>query len=314
MTSGSERPLRLGTRGSDLALTQARGIAARLAGHGVESEVVVIRTSGDADQVRPFAEVGAPGLFVRELEAALAEGRVDVAVHCYKDLPSLSPDGLVVAAMPEREDARDRLLVRAEHHDPDAGPIPVRGGARVGTASARRAALLAHLRPDLTATHLRGNVPTRVRRLRDGEHDAVLLAGAGLDRLALAAGRGECAPLDLDGLVLHDLEPTVFVPAPSQGALALQVRADDARAAELARRLDVPDEHELVRAERALLARVEAGCQVPFGAWCRRVGDELELFGALAVDGALRRSARRGRDAEALAREVHAELLPEAAR
>lgn len=313
MTSGSERPLRLGTRGSDLALTQARGIAARLAGHGVESEVVVIRTSGDADQVRPFAEVGAPGLFVRELEAALAEGRVDVAVHCYKDLPSLSPDGLVVAAMPEREDARDRLLVRAEHHDPGSGPIPVRGGARVGTASARRAALLAHLRPDLTATHLRGNVPTRVQRLRDGEHDAVLLAGAGLDRLALAAARGECAPLDLEGLVLHDLDPTLFVPAPSQGALALQVRAADARAAELARRLDVPDEHELVRAERALLARVEAGCQVPFGAWCRRVGDELELFGALAVDGALRRSVRRGQDAEALAREVHAELLPEAA-
>ena len=309
--STQDQALRLGTRGSDLALTQAHGIAARLGELGVACEVVIIRTSGDADQVRPFAQVGAPGLFVRELEGALEEGRVDVAVHCYKDLPSLSPEGLVVAAMPEREDPRDRLLVRAEHHDADAGPIPVRQGCRVGTASARRTALLAHLRPDLEATHLRGNVPTRVQRLREGQHDAVLLAGAGLDRLALAASRGECAPLDLEGLVVHDLDPTLFVPAPSQGALALQVRRDDARAAELVQRLDQPEEHELVRAERALLAAVEAGCQVPFGAWCRREGEELELFAALDVDGELRRSTQRGRDPRDLARAVHDDLLPE---
>ncbi|MFT7487297.1 MAG: hydroxymethylbilane synthase [Candidatus Paceibacteria bacterium] len=147
-------PFKIGTRGSALALTQAHGVAADLKRLGRESVVIIIKTSGDLDQTRPFAEVGAPGLFVRELERALSEGCVDVAVHCYKDLPSDSPDDLLVAACPEREDPRDRLLVRADRVDADGEVFPLAQGARVGTASARRRALVAELRPDLECVHL----------------------------------------------------------------------------------------------------------------------------------------------------------------
>lgn len=303
--------LRLGTRGSALAMTQARHMAALLDGLGVASEIVVIKTQGDKDQVRPFAEVGAPGLFVRELEGALQDGRVDVAVHCYKDLPSDSPDDLVVVAMPEREDPRDRLLISAKRFDPAAGLLPVAHGARVGTASARRVALLKHLRPDLEAVHLRGNVPTRVGKLKTGDYDAVLLASAGLERLARAAGLGECDPLDMEGVRAVDLDPTAFVPAPSQGALALQARRDDAATAAVLERLDQSGDHASVRVERDLLARVEAGCQVPFGAYCIAGASGFELHAVLEHAGEMRRSLRSGDDGAALAAAALTDLLPE---
>ncbi len=304
----SARTLRIGTRGSALAMTQARHMAARLNELGHTSEIVVVRTTGDADQVRPFAEVGAPGVFVRELESALQEERVDLAVHCYKDLPSLSPDDLVVAAMPEREDPRDRLLVAEAAHDADAPGLPLREGARVGTASARRRALVQDLRPDLVCENLRGNVPTRIDKLRAGEHDAIVLASAGLLRLERAARLGEGPALERDGLVELDLPPESFVPAPSQGALALQVREADDQLRSLLVALDDSAGHRAVRVERELLARVEAGCQAPFGAWCRQTtGGELELFGVLEVAGELRRWNGVGAD-DALAREA-ADLL-----
>lgn len=315
--SALERPdprgsaLKLGTRGSALAMTQARHMAALLEGLGVASEIVVIKTQGDKDQVRPFAEVGAPGLFVRELEGALQEGRVDVAVHCYKDLPSDSPDDLIVVAMPEREDPRDRLLINAERYDAQAGLLPVAEGARVGTASARRVALLKHLRPDVEPVHLRGNVPTRVGKLRTGDYDAVLLASAGLERLARAAELGECEPIDLEGIHCVDLDPAAFVPAPSQGALALQARRGDAQTAEVLARLDQAGAHAAVRVERDLLARVEAGCQVPFGAYCVATPGGYELHAVLEHAGTLRRSLRAGSDGHALAAAALADLLPE---
>lgn len=302
--------LRLGTRGSLLALAQARDVARRLAGAGHEVEVVVIKTLGDADKARPFAQVGAPGLFVRELERALLEERVDLAVHCYKDLPSLSPEELVVSAMCERADSRDMLVVRRESVEAGEGLIPLARGARVGTASARRQALLRHLRPDLEPQLLRGNVPTRLAKLTAGDHDAIVLAAAGLERLERAATLGEIDALDTSDVQVFPLDPELFVPAPSQGALALQVRARDEATLAATRELDDPMEHRAVSAERELLRLVEAGCQVPFGAWATHASaDELDLHAALDIEGELRRAVVRGRDPLQLAREAHARLL-----
>lgn len=297
--------LRIGTRGSALALAQAGDVAARLRQRaGVDAvELLPIQTAGDSDRTSPFARVGAAGIFVRAIERALAEGEVDLAVHSYKDLPSESPEGLVVAAVPEREDPRDRLLVRAEANAPERGLLPLQSGARVGTASARRAALIHSLRPDLEVEHLRGNVPTRVERLRAGDFDAILLAGAGIDRLTRAG------QLALGGeIAAHDLDPERFVPAPSQGAIACQVRAGDEATREAVASLDDAAAHRPVRAERALLARVQAGCDVPFGAWCRADGDALTLFAFFEGDRGPRTARATGAEPDGLADEVFARL------
>lgn len=310
MNPGDE--LRIGTRGSALALTQARDIQARLARLGHGARIEVIKTSGDQDQTRPFAQVGAPGLFVREIERALVESRIDVAVHCYKDLPSDSPADLEIVAMPEREDPRDRLLIRAEAHAPDAAGLPLVEGARIGTASARRQALVRDLRADCSCVHLRGNVPTRVDKVRGDDYDAILLASAGLDRLDRAARREECVAIERGDLVEVDLDPLDFVPAPSQGALALQVRLGDDHVRAIVAQLDDPLPHHAIRAERALLALVDAGCQVPFGAYCHATSEgNLKLIAALEVDGVMRRHKALGADPIALAKAVFAVLLPE---
>jgi hydroxymethylbilane synthase len=301
--------LRLGTRGSALARTQSATVARALEALGHAVELVRIETAGDRDAARPFAAVGAPGVFVRALEEALLADRVDLAVHSYKDLPSLSPDELMVAATPPRADARDRLLV-APHAWDERAAIPVRAGARIGTASARRIALLAEMRPDVAPEFLRGNVDTRLARLGAGGFDAILLAAAGLDRLA---GGGGARPSEAVRAV--ELDPAVFVPAPAQGALALQVRVGDAATRSAVERLDDAAARRAVTAERALLALVEAGCQAPFGAYARATpdgadGDRLELFAVLARDGRLRRAHAAGGDPVALARTAFAALLP----
>ncbi len=306
--------LRLGTRGSRLALAQSGDVARMFEARGHEVEVQVIKTTGDRDRDRAFVEVGAPGVFVIEIEQALVAGSIDVAVHSYKDLPSKSPAELVVAAVPERVDAADRLLVRPEAHEPAQGLIPVRRDGVIGTASARRQALLRHFRPDLRAELLRGNLPTRVAKVRDGVFDATLLAAAGLMRLdRTAATRDPAVALDRGGIVEVRLDPAVFVPAPSQGALAIQVRRDDAPVRAEVEALDDVAAHRAVRAERALLALVEGGCQVPFGAWARAVdGGLLEMMALLEreVDGGLRlvRAVGRGPDPEALAASMWEEL------
>ncbi len=265
--------IRIGTRGSRLALTQTRMVAAMLARHGHESEIVIIKTAGDSDHIRPFAQVGEPGVFVREIETALCEERVDLAVHSYKDVPSKSPERLVIAAVPERVDTADRLLVRAESAVPGLLPLPLRPNAKIGTASARRLSLLKHLRPDVTTELLRGNLPTRVRRVVAGDFDATLLASAGLTRLDREAEKDPEQRLDRTGIHEVRLDPEVFIPAPSQGAVAVQVRRDDAGALAAAAQIDDVPAHRAVRAERALLVRVEGGCQVPFGAWCQALPD-----------------------------------------
>ena len=294
--------LKIGTRGSRLALAQARMVARMLAERGRASEIVVIKTAGDRDRDRAFAQVGAPGVFVREIEQALLDGAVDLAVHSYKDLPSKSPDALAVVAVPERADAADRLLVRAAASDPSLDPLPLAKGARVGSASARRRALLARLRPDVTVELLRGNLPTRVRRVAEGYFDATLLAAAGLDRLDRAAADAPEERLDRSALVETRLDPELFVPAPSQGAVAVQARVADAATVEAAAAIDDPAAHRAVRAERALLAAVEGGCQVPFGAHCRALdGGRLTMTAFLERDGCWRDAAGEADDPEELA-------------
>ncbi len=296
--------IRIGTRGSRLALVQARAVARRLEALGYRVELVVVRTEGDRDRTRPFVELGAFGLFVREIERALLDGRCDLAVHSLKDLPTRLPEGLALLGVPERRDAADVLVARPAAFVPAAPGLPLGAGARVGTASARRRAFLAAERPDLAFGLLRGNLPTRLARVASGEFDATVLAAAGIERLREA---GEELPLGQ--LVLHRLEPDRFVPAPGQGAIGIEGRADDAAIAPLVRVLDDPVLHREVRAERSLLARVEGGCQVPLGARARTVGEEIVLVAALGrEDGSVARVEARGTSPEAVAEAAFAGL------
>lgn len=258
--------LRIGSRGSKLARWQAEWVAARLNELGARTRIEIIRTTGDRITDAALAKIGGKGLFTREIEEALLEGRVDLAVHSMKDLPTAMPGGLVVAAVPPREDPRDAVVgCRLEE-------LPA--GARVGTSSLRRTAQLRLLRPDLVIEPVRGNVDTRLRRLEEGRYEAIVLAAAGLRRLGWEARIAEVLP------------PDVMLPAVGQGALAIETRADG-EAFELCRRLDDPASHQAVSAERALLTALGGGCQVPIAAHAV-VTDETLRLRALVVspDGA----------------------------
>lgn len=256
--------VRIATRASALALWQARWVEDRLRGLGIDTRLVPIETDADRSTA-PVAELGV-GVFTKAIQDAVLTGRADVAVHSFKDLPSRGVPGLELAAVPPRAAPHDVLLVRGGY-DPEAGKLPLALGARVGTGSARRRAQLHHLRPDLEVAPLRGNVPTRVARLRAGDHDALVLAAAGLDRLEL----------DLGGLHRVDLDVETIVPAPAQGALALEVRRGDALGDRLADLHDVRG-YPPVAAERGLMGALDAGCQLALGAHARAVGGELELL------------------------------------
>ncbi|MDF1800679.1 MAG: hydroxymethylbilane synthase [Planctomycetota bacterium] len=306
------RVLKLGTRGSALAMVQARDIARQLTAAGYAVEVIAKQTIGDQDKQSSFAAIGPPGVFVREIETALMEGELDLAVHCYKDLPSVSPEGLVIAAVPRREDAGELLLTRGPVHVTGEPSLPLHPGAVIGTSAARRKALIHSHRPDLVCRELRGNVPTRIRKLREGQYDAIVLAAAGLNRLREAAERGENEAPELDGLVVDALCIEAFVPAASQGALALQTRGDDAFACAAVGSLNDADSMRSVAAERELLARVQAGCEAPFGAHCRPLAGaddgSLELLAVFEMDGIVRRARSTGQDPTTLAREAFAGL------
>jgi len=248
--------LRIGTRGSDLALWQARHVAGRLEDAGARCELVVLETRGDRIDDVPLQSVEGKGFFTKEIEEALLDGRIDLAVHSHKDLPSAMPPGLALAAVPARAPAEERLLIAPAAHAPEGLFLPLARGARVGTSAPRRTAQLAALRPDLELLALRGNVPTRVRRLVEGRYDAIVLAAAGLERLAL----------DLDGLVVLTLPRALLVPAPGQGALAIQTRAGDEELLALcARALHDPTTAATVAAERELLVALGGGCNLPLG-------------------------------------------------
>jgi hydroxymethylbilane synthase len=274
-TLGGVRPSELSTlvcatRASALAMWQTRSVMAQLAGGGIPSTVLAITTRGDAVQDRPLAAIGGNGVFVKELEAALREGRADYAVHSCKDLESSLPADMVLAAIGKREDPRDAFC--SEHYTTfDALPP----GARVGTSSPRRRALLRALRPDLTYHDIRGNIDTRLRKLRDGDYDAIVLALAGLKRLDLSATY--TVPFALD----------VLVPAVAQGALAIEMRAGDERIPKVRPLLNDPQTEIAVFAERAFLRTLRGGCQMPVGAHATYDGEFLLIHAAIAsADGA----------------------------
>jgi len=261
------RALRIGTRGSALALWQARWVKAALEERhpGTAVELVTIKTQGDKILDVPLAQVGGKGLFVKEIEEALLDGRVDLAVHSLKDMPSELPPGLHIGAVPRREDPRDVLIAR--QGTPLAQLSP---GARIGTSSLRRAAQLRHARPGVTIVPLRGNLDTRLRKLESEALDAIVLAAAGIRRLGL------------EDRITEVLDPTVMLPAVGQGALCLEARQDDTELAALLAPLEDPATRQAVTAERALLQRLEGGCQVPLAGHAVVNGQRLVLTGLVA--------------------------------
>lgn len=267
--------MRLGTRGSRLARWQADWVAARLRERGHAVEITTIRTEGDASQSGPVATIGSQGVFTKAIQQALVAGEVDLAVHSLKDLPTTLIPGLTIAAIPERAPLADALVSNVA--DSAAG-LPE--GARVGTGSFRRRAQLLNRRPDLTLGELRGNVETRLRKLDDGEHDAIVLAEAGLVRLGLA------------DRITRRLPPQEMLPAPGQGALAIECRADDDATHEALTALDHASTRAAVTAERDALARLEGGCLAALGAWGRVDGERLRLsVVVLREDGSRRLDA-----------------------
>jgi hydroxymethylbilane synthase len=266
------RRVRIGTRGSQLALRQAEEIAAglRRAWPRIEVELVPIRTSGDRLATAHLAEVGGKGLFVQEIDGALREGRVDLAVHSLKDLPGERPRDLILAAFPRREDPRDVLMAVAPT---TMDTLPA--GARVGTSSLRRSVQLLARRPDVAAVPIRGNVDTRLRKLRQGEYDALVLAAAGLRRLGL---------MDATATLLG---PEEMLPAVGQGTLGVEARADDAEILALAAPLTDGETRTVTLAERAFLEAVGGTCTTPLAAYARWAGDRLRLDAFVATpDGA----------------------------
>jgi hydroxymethylbilane synthase len=266
--------LRIGTRGSPLALVQARAVRERLAaalGRAADTiEIKTIRTSGDTIVDRPLAEEGGKGLFTKEIEEALLRGDIDLAVHSAKDMPTFLPPGLVLAACLEREDPRD-VFIGSKAKSIEELPQ----GARVGTASLRRQAIMKRARPDLAVAPLRGNVETRLRKLDDGEADAIILALAGLKRLGL------------EGRATRIMSADEFLPAAGQGAIAIETRENDKVTRELIAQIDHADTSAAVAAERAFLAVLDGSCKTPIGAHATIEGVAIRFRGLIArPDGA----------------------------
>lgn len=314
----TEQKLRIGTRGSKLARWQAVWVGQRLASLGVAVEIREIATQGDAEQIVPVASIGSPGVFTKEIQRALLVGEIDVAVHSLKDLPTEPVEGLFIAAVPERESAADVIIVasgegRVARKDSEVtvgrqSPVPspqslslLPVGARVGTGSLRRRAQLLHVRPDLRMLDVRGNVDTRLRKLDEGEFDALVLAEAGLRRLGLVDRIAEPLPF------------SVMLPAVGQGALAIECRLGDAKPQAALGALDHFETRAGVTAERAMLAHLRGGCLAPVGAWGRVEGGLLHLSAVvLSADGVERIDARdeaTPEEAEVLGRRVAESLL-----
>jgi hydroxymethylbilane synthase len=319
--------LRLGSRGSQLALFQARLVAERIkAAGGPECEVVVIKTSGDQLQERPLSEIGGKRLFVKELEDALMNGEVDLAVHSSKDMPAALPDGLEVGAVLEREDPRDALVLGSDPRTGDASPRETTtgtsgtrtvtevsprdvaaaiGAGRIGTGSVRRIAQLRAIFPAASFENIRGNLDTRLRKLDAGEYDLLVLAAAGLRRLGFASRIS--SPLSLDDCV----------PAPGQGIIAIEIRSDDRETRQAVARVGNADASAALDAERAVVTALGGGCQMPIGAIAVAVGQNLEMRALVAsLDGTrvirYKKVGSRA-NAGALGREVADELLEQGA-
>lgn len=248
--------IRIGTRGSDLALWQAHFVKAQLENLGCEVQLQIIVTQGDRIQDLSFDKLEGKGFFTKEIEAALLNNEVDLAVHSHKDLETCQPAGLCIGAVSYREDPSELLLMRKTAQDPTQ-KWGLKLGAVIGTSSARRKSILKALRPDLQIEELRGNVPTRIDKLRSEKYDAILLANAGVSRLALA----------LEDLHTVILDPTEFVPAPAQGVLGLQIRQGDLETQAIVSQLNHPDVAAKIAIERGVLQSLEGGCQLPLGVY-----------------------------------------------
>jgi hydroxymethylbilane synthase len=287
----------IASRGSQLALWQARWVSAQLTALGHECRIEIVKTTGDKITDVPLAKVGTKGLFTKEIEEALLDGRADLAVHSLKDLPTELPEGLVLAAVPEREDPRDAVVGKC------LADLP--RGAKVGTSSLRRAAQLRKLRPDLAIESVRGNLDTRLRKLDEGQYDAILLAAAGLKRLGWGDRIAEILPAE------------IMCSAVGQGALAIETRASGA-GFDAVRAMDHADTHAAVLAERGVLGALGGGCQVPIGAHATVEGGKLRLLGLVASPdgGEVVRGESEGpaSEAESLGRALGNELLERGAR
>ncbi|MCA9120477.1 MAG: hydroxymethylbilane synthase [Planctomycetaceae bacterium] len=291
----SDATIRLGTRASALARWQADWVAARLTELGAKVELVFIKTGGDGTTT-PITQSNSQGLFTKEIQRALLDDRVDLAVHSLKDLPTECVEGLGLVAVPGRESPRDAFLSNRFSSFKD---LPE--GARVGTGSRRRQSQLLHARPDLKVLDIRGNVETRLQKLDNGEFDAIILAEAGLNRLGLV------------DRITQILPPSVMLPAVGQGALGLETRLDDSETMAAVTQLDDPDTHACVLAERTLLLELRGGCLAPVGAWGRVEDGELHLDATvLSTDGATRLVAKAQgdpRDAVALGASAARQLI-----
>jgi hydroxymethylbilane synthase len=293
--------IRIGTRASELALRQAHMVQRALESVGVHCELVTFKTTGDKRLDEPLSAIGAKGLFTKELEVALAKGKVDCCVHSLKDLPTDSPEGLEIVALLEREDPRDVLVINRVTGAESLDELPA--GSRVGTSSLRRRAQLLSIRRDLEVVELRGNVPTRLKKVDEGRVHAAILAAAGLIRL------------EATQRISAFLSPPAWLGAAGQGAIAVQIRSDDSIARSALANLNHPATAVSVTAERAFLAALEGGCQVPIGASTIRNGDDLVLHGMIS-DLTGRRILRgsvtvdrsaSGKSGEALAQQLRAQ-------
>lgn len=269
------RSIRIGSRGSDLALWQANHVKQQLEALGAEVSITIIKTQGDQIQHLSFDKLEGKGFFTKEIEQALLDGTIDLAVHSHKDLETTPPQGLVIAAVSEREDPADVLLIHPRAVN-TGSYWNLKTGAVVGTSSARRKSQLIAIREDVEIRDLRGNVPTRLQKLIDGEYDAILLAKAGLDRLNL----------DLSAVHVEVLDPEEFVPAPAQGVLALQIRENDKELYDFMQQMNHADVQSCIEMERTVLNRLQGGCQLPLGVYCPEEGRLLVAYAPTWEEGA----------------------------
>jgi len=268
-----ERNLIIGTRGSELALWQANFVKDSLAAVGIHADLKIIKTQGDRILNLSFDKLEGKGFFTKELEEELLSGKIDIAVHSHKDLPTENPPGLMIAAVSEREDPSELLLILKDCVDVHQ-KLSLKFGAKVGTSSNRRKAqLLAH-RPDLQVSDLRGNVPTRIQKLRKENYDAIMIAKAGVSRLSL----------NLDDLHVETLTPNELIPAPAQGVLAIQIRSNDVIVYEILQELNHPEVAEEIAVERNVLKQFGGGCHLPLGCYCRREDGMFQVFTSKAND------------------------------
>ena len=289
----AQKTLIIGTRGSRLALAQANRVKGLLPG---PSRIEIIRTSGDRFKTQPLHEQEGVGFFTKEIEEALLEGRIDLAVHSLKDLPTALAPGLMLSAVLERDDPGDLLLLKSESLD-EGCALPLKKGAAVGGSSLRRAALLLAFRPDLKPTQLRGNVPTRIEKTLRGDCEAIVIARAGVTRLSL----------DVSPLLAYDLNPNLWICAPGQGAIAVESRADEREVLERLAPLDHTRTRACVQAERRLLLSYGGGCHAPFGAWTEAAGESWRIhIGAPDREGTFKIGRFQGADLGAAREEAEA--------